>query len=50
MLKIVMGLKQSVTSEEFDKNAPNTPYIAGERPSKPKNNLRGAVVSSGDHR
>jgi hypothetical protein len=30
MLKIVMGLEQSVTSEELDKNAPNAPNVAGE--------------------
>lgn len=44
-----MGLEQGITSEELDKNTPNTPDIAGERPSKPKDDFRSTIMSGRDN-
>lgn len=49
MLEVVVGLEQSITSEELDEDASNTPNIAGIRPSETQNDLWGSVVASRDN-
>ena len=46
MLQVVVGLKQCISSEELDQNAPNTPNITRERPPQAKNDLWGSVMPS----
>lgn len=39
-----MRLEQGITGEEFNKDAPDTPDIAGERPSQSEDDLRSSVM------
>lgn len=50
MLKVVMRLEESVTSEEFDEDAANAPNIAWIAPSQVKYNLWCSVVPRGNDR
>lgn len=49
MLEIIVRLEQRIPSEEFDKNATNTPNITGETPSQIEDDLRCSVMSCRDH-
>lgn len=50
VLEIIVRLEESVASEELDKNATDTPNIAGEGPSKSKDDLGSTVVTRRHHR
>ena len=49
VLEIVVGLEQSIASEELDEDASDTPNITGIRPSETQNDLWGSVVASRDN-
>lgn len=48
MFQILMGAKQSGTSVQFDKETADAPQISRSEPRKRENDLRSAVVASGD--
>lgn len=48
MLEVVVRLEESVSSEEFDEDAPYAPNIAGKAPSKLQDDL-GSTVMTGRH-
>lgn len=45
MLKVIVGLKKGVASEELDENAAYAPNVAGETPTKVENDLWSTVMS-----
>lgn len=48
VLEIVVGLEESVPSEEFHENATDTPDIAGETPPQIQYDLRRTIMPGGD--
>lgn len=49
MLKVVVGLEQSIAGEELDQDAANAPYVARETPSQAQDYLGCAVVAGRHH-
>ena len=48
MLQIVMGLEERITSEEFNKYTPNTPYITRIAPAQIEDDFGSTVMTRGD--
>ena len=48
MLQIVMGLEERITREEFDKYAPDAPYITRIAPAQIEDDFGRTVVARGD--
>ncbi len=50
VLEIIVRLEQGIAGEELNQDASYAPYVAGERPSEPQDDLGGSVVTGGYYR